>query len=409
MAGLGDVTFAPMDALSDGVGGIDITLEKPAEQLATGSYNYFAEGDLLLAKVTPCFENGKKALIPKLPNRIGFATSEVHVIRPNAERIDPRYLRYLLSSATFIDAGNASMTGAGGLKRISDNSIKDFECPNLSLETQRRIADYLDAETDRIRDLTHKKRRQISLIHQKARQRAMVLAMGNATFEYSPTTGRPTRIIGLPDHWRTRRAGLLFQEVNEPNGDDQPILSVSIHHGVSDRQLEDEDKDRKTNLIEDRTSYKRIRPGYLVYNMMRAWQGGIGVSTVDGAVSPAYVVAKPRTELHGSYYYHLLRTPLYVEQMRQGSKGIVDFRLRLYWEQFRQILLPIPSLQEQMDIASQMVSILADADKVASKVHASLVKLKQYQTALITTAVHGELEVAGRAGSTSTDGLKVAL
>ena len=193
IAGLGDVTFAPMEALSDGIGGIDLSLEKPAEELSAGSYNYFAEGDLLLAKVTPCFENGKKALVPKLPNRVGFATSEVHVIRPNVQRIDPGYLRYLLSSDRFLEAGNASMTGAGGLKRISDAAVKDFELPDLSCEEQRHIAAHLDGETMRIEQLISKKRRQIELIHQQARQQAMMLAIGDTDFEYSPTTGRPTQ------------------------------------------------------------------------------------------------------------------------------------------------------------------------------------------------------------------------
>src|SRR5579872_1923906 len=78
-----DVTFAPMDTLMDGLGGLDTSLEKPAIELAAANYSYFAEGDLLIAKVTPCFENGKKALVNTLPSRVGFATSEVHVVRPN--------------------------------------------------------------------------------------------------------------------------------------------------------------------------------------------------------------------------------------------------------------------------------------------------------------------------------------
>lgn len=153
LASYGNVTFAPMDALADGLGGLDTSLERPADELADGSYSYFAEGDLLLAKVTPCFENGKKALVSDLPNRIGFATSEVHVIRPDRRKINPNYLRYLLSSETFRAAGIASMTGAGGLRRISDNAIKDFEVPVADLDTQKAIAAYLDRETARVDQL----------------------------------------------------------------------------------------------------------------------------------------------------------------------------------------------------------------------------------------------------------------
>lgn len=164
LAAYGMVTFAPMDALADGLGGLDTSLERPADELADGSYSYFAEGDLLLAKVTPCFENGKKALISGLPNRIGFATSEVHVIRPDRRKVDPNYLRYLLSSETFRAAGIASMTGAGGLRRISDNAIKDFALPVPDLDTQKAIAAYLDRETARIDQLIAKKERQAKLL-----------------------------------------------------------------------------------------------------------------------------------------------------------------------------------------------------------------------------------------------------
>jgi len=173
----------------------------------------------------------------------------------------------------------------------------------------------------------------------------------------------------IPAHWSLLRAGHLFHEVAEPNTDDLPVLSVSIHTGISDRQLDDEERDRKVNLIEDRSSYKCVRPGYLAYNMMRAWQGAVGVSTVDGAVSPAYVVAKPTHDLHSPYYQFLLRTPLFIEQMRQGSKGITDFRLRLYWEQFRLIMLPVPPLDEQRRIAAEAERELAHADEVRKPVY----------------------------------------
>ena len=327
LAGYGNVTFAPMDALADGLGGLDTSLERPADELADGSYSYFAEGDLLLAKVTPCFENGKKALVTNLPNRIGFATSEVHVIRPDRRKVDPNYLRYLLSSEIFRAAGIASMTGAGGLRRISDNAIKDFQLSVADLATQKAIATFLDRETARIEKLIAKKERQVGLLHKRAKQAVAELVTGATVEGVAILETGLDHIPRIPAHWSLLRAGHLFHEVAESNTDDLPVLSVSIHTGISDRQLDDEERVRKVNLIDDRSSYKCVRPGYLAYNMMRAWQGAVGVSTVDGAVSPAYVVAKPTRDLHSLYYQFLLRTPPFIEQMRQGSKGITAFRL----------------------------------------------------------------------------------
>jgi restriction endonuclease S subunit len=393
LATYGSVTFAPMDALADGLGGLDFSLEKSADELAAGNYSYFAEGDLLIAKVTPCFENGKKALVSGLPNRIGFATSEVHVVRPNTARIDPSYLRYLLSSVTFRAAGIASMTGAGGLRRISDNAIKDFDLPVAHLGSQKAIASYLDRETACINQLIAKKERQVALLDQRARQAVSEIVVGqNSKSGPSITTGLDYMPC-IPAHWMLRRAGHVFQQMSEPNNDDLPVLSVSIHTGISDRQLDDEERDRKVNLIEDRSSYKRVRPGYLAYNMMRAWQGAVGVSTVEGAVSPAYVVAKPMRDLHSPYYQFLLRTPPFIEQMRQGSKGITDFRLRLYWEQFRLIMLPVPPVDEQKRIATEAEYEISHAAEVAGKVKASIERLKERRAALITAAVTGQIDV----------------
>ncbi|WP_338530618.1 restriction endonuclease subunit S [Nitratireductor thuwali] len=370
--------------------------------MASGSYNFFAEGDLLLAKVTPCFENGKKALAQGLSCGVGYATSEVHVIRTDTRRIDPRYLLYVLSSEDFRAVGMASMTGAGGLRRVSEHAILNHRVPVTDLFTQNAIAEFLDRETAHIDQLIAKKERQVELLHRRARQAVAELVTGAAVEGAATLQTRLDHIPRIPAHWSLQRAGHLFRQVTEPNTGDLPVLSVSIHRGISDRQLDDEERDRKVNLIEDRSSYKRVRPGYLAYNMMRAWQGAVGVSSVDGAVSPAYVVAKPTCDLHSPYYQFLLRTPPFIEQMRQGSKGITDFRLRLYWEQFRLIMLPVPPLEEQRRIAGEAEQELNHADEAADKVARSVELLKERRAALITAAVTGQIDIREKLPAVTT-------
>lgn len=138
------VTFCAMDALEDGIGGLDTSTMRVLSEVKSGSYNYFASGDILLAKVTPCFENGKKALAQDIHNGIGFATSEVFVIRPDTKRVNAEYLLFLLSSEDFQFAGRASMTGAGGLRRISDRSILDFPLFVTELGQQQLIVDEIN-------------------------------------------------------------------------------------------------------------------------------------------------------------------------------------------------------------------------------------------------------------------------
>lgn len=273
------------------------------------------------------------------------------------------------------------------------NGIGSVNIPVPDFATQKAIAAFLDRETARIDKLIAKKERQVELLHKRARQAVAELVTGATVKGMATVETGLDHIPRIPAHWSLLRAGHLFHEVAEPNTDDLPVLSVSIHTGISDRQLDDEERDRKVNLIENRSSYKCVRPGYLAYNMMRAWQGAVGVSTVDGAVSPAYVVAKPTRDLHSLYYQYLLRTPPFIEQMRQGSKGITDFRLRLYWEQFRLIMLPVPPLEEQRRIAAEAERELAHASDVAARIVRSVTLLREHRAALITAAVAGQIDI----------------
>ena len=125
----------------------------------------------------------------------------------------------------------------------------------------------------------------------------------------------------IPAHWAIARLGNLFKNVAEPGSDELPILTVSIHRGVSDREETEDEMDRKVSRSEDRTKYVKVLPGDLVYNMMRAWQGGFGAVKAEGMVSPAYVVARPRQELETTYIEKVLRTPLAIEQLRRYSQG----------------------------------------------------------------------------------------
>jgi type I restriction enzyme, S subunit len=191
----------------------------------------------------------------------------------------------------------------------------------------------------------------------------------------------------LPPHWRVLRLAALFREVAEPGQVDLPILSVSFHSGISDRELDDEDRVRSVVYIEDKTAYKRVRPGDLVYNMMRAWQGAFGIAAIDGLVSPAYVVARPRTEFSLSYFEYMIRSGPCVEEMRLESRGIVDFRLRLYWEHFRRIRVALPPLLEQHTIAAFLDGETARIDALIAKKRRLIKLLREKRQAVISHAV----------------------
>ena len=114
-----------------------------------GSYTYFADGDVLLAKITPCFENGKLGIAANLTNGIGFGSSEYIVFRPDTS-VDKEWLYYFLSRETFRMEGAARMSGAVGHKRVSKEFIETYPIPVPSLPEQRRIVAILDQAFDGI-------------------------------------------------------------------------------------------------------------------------------------------------------------------------------------------------------------------------------------------------------------------
>lgn len=199
----------------------------------------------------------------------------------------------------------------------------------------------------------------------------------------------------IPEDWKVYRIANLYQERSENGLEELPILTVSINSGVSDREIADEEKDRVFVRSEDRTKYKRVYPGDLVYNMMRAWQGAFGAVRVEGMVSPAYVVAKPKDgiEVDSRYMEALLRTPEATEEMHRYSRGIVDFRLRLYWPEFKNIRICLPSIEEQKEISDFIGRKSQKIDLLINKKEQFISELENYKKSLIYEYVTGKKEV----------------
>ena len=135
------VPFLPMSAVSE-QGSASYEQRRPISELLQG-YTYFERGDVLLAKITPCLENGKAAYLGDLPDHLGFGSTEFHVLRPRPG-VDPRYLFHAVWSTAFRRAGVASFTGSAGQKRLPASFFDRYKVPFPPLAEQRRIAAVLD-------------------------------------------------------------------------------------------------------------------------------------------------------------------------------------------------------------------------------------------------------------------------
>jgi len=151
----------------------------------------------------------------------------------------------------------------------------------------------------------------------------------------------------IPRHWQTARNGNLFQQRNDTRHPELPVLEVSLRTGVRVREFS---SSKRKQVMADATKYKRASVGDIAYNMMRMWQGAVGVAPVDGLVSPAYVVARPFPGTNSCYYASLFKNGLYMGEIDAVSRGIVKDRNRLYWDQFKQMRSPAPLPDEQTAI-----------------------------------------------------------
>jgi len=151
--------------------------------------------------------------------------------------------------------------------------------------------------------------------------------------------------------WEQRKLGDIYTERSQRGDESLQILSVSIHSGVSDGELDADNLGKYVRRSEDKSTYKHVYPGDLVFNMMRAWQGAIGVAKSEGMISPAYISAIPNKDVYPLFMNYLLRRKVAINQINNLSYGVTDFRKRLYWNSFVRVTCKIPSFAEQQLLA----------------------------------------------------------
>jgi type I restriction enzyme S subunit len=160
-----EVSFLPMEAVGDD-GRLNLERTRPIFEVDTG-YTYFRDGDVTIAKITPCFENSKGAVMRGLQNGCGFGTTELIVVRPIEGRVISDYLHWLFVSSPFRRLGEGAMYGAGGQKRVPDEFVRNFSVAFPPVAEQAAISDYLDQETENFDQLISEAHSAIALLHER--------------------------------------------------------------------------------------------------------------------------------------------------------------------------------------------------------------------------------------------------
>ena len=382
------VTYTPMEYIKNGY---YIKNDSPYGKLSS-SLTQYCEGDIVMAKVTPCFENGNIAIMTNLSSGIGMGSSELFVFR--AKRINVKYLFYWLRNTGFVNAACATMTGTGGLKRVSPYFVyNSVICYPKNNEYQQRIVEFLDRKCAEIDSVISKTKATIEQ-YKALKQSVITQAVTKGIRPDRPMKDSGIEWIGeIPQEWEVRRIKTLFSLRDERN--DKPLSDVNLISLYTDLGVvQRNDVECPTgNKASNADGYKLVYKNDIVVNIILCWMGAIGRSDYNGVTSPAYDIYIPSSEANPYYYHYYFRTQGFNGDCYKRGKGIMAMRWRTYSDEFRDIRVVYPSVQEQQKIADYLDRKCSEIDRLIAAKEQLLTELESYKKSVIYEYVTGKKEV----------------
>lgn len=358
------VTFLSMADISEH-GGILKENIVPQNSIKPGLTS-FKRGDIIIAKITPCFENGKGALLNNITNEYGFGSTEFHVIRCKQCNL---FIYYHTMSYAFRKRLESQMTGSAGQKRVPADSISSYKIPVPPLSEQQKIAEVLSTWDKAIE-------KQSQLIEKlELRKKGLMQQL---------LTGKK-RLPGFSSEWKTMKLGELFDERNETNMPALPLLSITANKGI----ILQTESEKKNTSNDDKSKYKRICPNDIGYNTMRMWQGRCALSKLEGIVSPAYTIIIPHNNINPYYMEMLFKQPFMVYRFWTHSQGLVNDTLNCKFPSFSQVKVIIPDLKEQ----NAIIEILLSCDTEITLANQRFESLRQQKKGLMQVLLIGKNRV----------------
>jgi len=195
----------------------------------------------------------------------------------------------------------------------------------------------------------------------------------------------------LPDSWDILRTKQVFRLRIEkaPENNQMELLSIYTHIGVKPRK----ELEQRGNKASTTDGYWIVKKGDIISNKLLAWMGAVGVSHYEGVTSPAYDILRPIRQCNTDYYHYLFRTPKYLQQFKIRSRGIMDMRLRLYFDQLGQIPVPVPPTDEQDSIVLFLNWKTAQINKFIRNKRRFIELLKEQKQNVINQAVTRGLDL----------------
>lgn len=344
-------------------------------------------GDVLLAKDGSTL--GTVNVVRFLPSP-ATVNSSIAVITPH-QSLNGFYLYYLFQSS-YMDNTIQRIKGGMGVPHLFQEDLNKFYTPLPPIPEQQTIAAFLDRETAKIDALITEQQRLIELLKEK-RQAVISHAVTKGLNPDAPMKDSGIEWLGeVPEHWTAKRVRWVFKQEKRQNHPGKEVLSVYRDYGVIRKDSRD---DNMNKTPEDLGAYQLVNQGDLVINKMKAWQGSLGVSSLEGITSPDYVVFTPCHQDSSLFLHFLLRSQPFVSVYMSISNGIRPSQWRLEPDKFLGLIVFVPPLDEQLAIASFIAAQVSRFDTLTTEAQRAITLLQERRTALISAAVTGKIDVRG--------------
>lgn len=364
---------------------------------AKGKYTYFGNQDLLIAKVTPCFENGNIAIARNLLNGIGFGSSEIFVLRPNKEVIS-QYLFYLSQSRDFQDKACATMCGVGGLKRISPLFMRTYEFDMPSIENQQRKVTYLDTK---LSEIDH----QVSLLTSK---RDAYLRLKKSIINHVVTHGLNPNVkmkdsgiewIGeVPKHWEVKRMKELsaIGSGTTPKSGEDKYYENSIHPWLNTSDVQDcVINEAKFSITDKALNDYSVLKYYPIGTILIAMYGGgtignVALMNISATINQACcAIVSNEKLLLPKYLFCYLKC----HKKKIISLGFGGTQVNLSQAIIAQLPVVLPPLPEQRAIATYLDDKCAKIDTIVSNLDKQISRYADLKRSLIDEVITGKRAV----------------
>lgn len=365
------VSFVPMSAVSAETAGITAEQSCTYSEVEKG-YTPFKSGDVLIAKITPCFENGK-IIQARLSHRAGFGSTEFHIVRPCTVKLNGRYILHFLRQDRIRRAGEQRMTGSGGQRRVPSAFLAELCLPLPPLPEQRRIADVLD--------------RAESL---RAKRRAALAELDSLTQSlFVDAFGDP---LVNPKNLKTVKLGSLCVRVTDGthqppkwSAEGHPFLFVS--NIVSGEITFDTEKFISDETHAELTRRCPIELGDVLYSTVGSYGVPAIVRSARKFSFQRHIAhLKPdRSLIDSDFLAAMLASPPLKRQADRAAKGVAQKTVNL--SEIREFIVFQPPMPLQREFAKRVAAV----EKLKAAQRASLAELDELFASLQHRAFRGEL------------------